>query len=562
MTIRLIITGNGQTPMYYTYNGGDRDLTLNREHAHKFDDMFYAVRRWRTLAAMREYRGLWCYYEGEPGFDPAVLPTIQSMSPSGESQWPLFTAMSADAWYAQQWQFDNQLKGKQVHPLVKEMLIRGYVPANMAELVAQWPHEANDKSNMAWTPSEEYAKRDRVMTCTVGRYLTRHFPKAEDHVIRDLVHLSTANGISIVATSEQIVGGVQNGPRSCMKWSDDELDEHDNVHPYEAYSPEFGWRMALRKTVSGKIIGRALILLDDPNVEGKGVYVRSYYNEKNDDYSEPDHVLDSWLPENGYRKRRSWPDGSKLARLEDDNLNAGVLVPYLDGDNKYVIIRSHGPIVINKNGHHKAESTEGEVETREDMSTCSHCDNLANDDDGFYRGDTGEFVGACCASHYTEVIGLHGNETWLPEDSDDIVRVGSRAYHRDYLKGNGVVEVGGDGDSDDFAMEHDCTQDGVDGYWYRDRDVVETVDAGWCSKDNAWKCEASGDWYSILISSATDSLGQEVHPDVLATEEEQARRDQLAHSNFGNVIAKTTAAPFARSLIEQALNELNIRRAA
>lgn len=169
------------------------------------------------------------------------------------------------------------------------------------------------------------------ITTKIGRYLTRHWPNAEPHEIRDIVMLYDEGIVEMQYTMREMLYAVQYGPHSCMQWpegeefgyrgEDDDGEYDTDIHPYEVYDPELGWAMAVFKE-HGKISGRTLVHRPTKT------FARSY-GKDSDGYAGSCAKSEAWLKTQGYKLVDAWPEGVRMLAIESDYRDDYV-VPYLD----------------------------------------------------------------------------------------------------------------------------------------------------------------------------------------------------------------------------------------
>lgn len=428
------------------------------------------------------------FYYGEYAYDPIE----QVKVPIGRIQW-----------------FRRERDSANIHPVIDRAL-RLAPASNLYALVREYPHIPNsgDRTKIAYTRNDADGERDRQTVTTASKYLTRHFPSLPPHTVRDLcATLSDADAFHLWDTTEQFVRAVQEGPRSCMQWDDDNIRYYGNGHhPYEVYLPEYGWRMAVRIR-GGQIVGRCLCNIDD----GK-TFVRSYRRDPDGGYSHSDEALEAWLNDQGFSKSSDWI-GCKFAYIYTGRGDGDFLAPYLDGDTKTVTIHTLAGdkyLRITDDGpEYECDRTGGSASRLNNM-TCDCCGDTFSDDDDYisagYHGDG--IVGPCCADEYTCVIGRRGNEYFIR--SDDAIEVDDRYYDPDYLSDNNIVELA----NGDYASLDDCIE--IDGEWYRtdDDDVTYLEDTGeYAIKDHGcWQCEDTDNWYSDSVDYV-EIDGKRYHPD-------------------------------------------------
>lgn len=419
----------------------------------------------------------------------------------------------------------------EVHPCVAKALRDGYMPTSITSLVFEWPHvSTGDALKLAYTRDDRALKDDRQTVTAIGKYLRRHFPQLADHTIRDLTASYTADECYIVNTREEIIWGIEAGPRSCMQsgyqsipfshtddyealcaWrkDPDNTDLYDEVpwekHPYAVYAPELGWSMALRKH-EGNIDGRALLWTDPRHPHFK-TFVRSYRRASSDGaMSHADDMLEQWLIGQGYTKARGWSYGAEILSIpyEGDEDYCGPVVPYIDGGNNNLTDKG-ARLAFASQGELVGDNTDG-TPTIEDVPDwhCEDCDDgFSDDDERYWVGpDEDHCVCSCCVGNYTWVqAGSH--EYYIP--NNDAVRVLDWRGHHDYCADpddlpRSVIQLA----SGDYACRDDCVC--IDDEWYllTDSGVVELAEecpvSGECYalRDDA-RCDANGAWHSKHI---------------------------------------------------------------
>jgi len=374
------------------------------------------------------------------------------------------------------WHYALQNKFQELHPsVIKAVKIQR--PDNWQDLILQWPHVSEkDGTQIAYTRDERKGQDDVQTRTSVGKYLKMHFRSMPDHTIRDIVALFHPSECKFVKTMEDILYHLERGPTSCMVW---EGQDHDD-HPYQVYAIKYGWHMAVR-IEEGDTVGRALC--------NEKTYVRSYNKAKDGGYSYSDQQLESWLNDQGYRKKSSWL-GFKLEKIKS-NRKYGFLAPYIDGADQGVSDCGQYFEIIHE-GDYIFNNTNGEA-TEKHNSSCADCDETCDEDDlvavGYHEDH--HICSSCQNNEYTYVIGRRGAEYYAPSDeavySDDM----DSYYHQNYLSDNEIVELlNGDYVHLDNAI---C----IDDDWYRsnDEDIVQLKDGDYALLDNCWLCEHSGDYY-------------------------------------------------------------------
>ena len=402
--------------------------------------------------------------------------------------------------------FAKQVSKWPLHPAVYKAMELNR-PDDWQRLLLEWPHRATtDVNRIAYTESESKAEADRQTLTTIGKYLRRHFSSLSDHMIRDIAALFTIDGV-ITYTNDmaQMVHAVLNGPSSCMsKDFSIRCADGKRRHPYEAYDPQYGWGMVIRRE-GDDILGRCLVLDSD---DGK-CFVRSYKRSATESYhSGVDEAIEAWLLNAGYTKRGSWPDGTQLACHTTDSDD--LLLPYVDGCCQSVIYHEAGevPLRIHRNGDVDANNTCGYASLA--SAECSCCGGRCSEDDGIWVGYHGEeFVGSCCSDDYCDAYGRNGRNYYV--HSDNVVCVNETYYDIDYIDDNNIVRTY-DGDfehTDDVVFIESVSEY----YLLDDPRIVYAEDTERDElRDECWICAASGKVYTCNTESVCID-GEHYHPD-------------------------------------------------
>lgn len=383
-------------------------------------------------------------------------------------------------------------------------------PADWQQLLLEWPHAAEmDKTRIAYTRDERAGLDNRQTVTSMGKYLTRHFPDMRDHVVRDLVaRFGTLSRFVLYDKMIDMVHVVQNGPRSCMQWDEEEVDRH-GYHPYEVYDPAFGWKMAARYD-GASINGRALVM--DRPADNAKYFVRTY-RRNNNGYSPADEELAEWLKSQGFEYRYSW-EGEKIAHItKRGRWDEEVVAPYIDGhaqaaelDGKHVDGVYKRFMRITQRGEFSCNNTDGLAEFAS-RCTCEDCDARVNEDDICSVGYDGDrsVCESCRDDNYTHVRGRRNCEYYVP--NDEAVEVDGEYYDERYLSQHEIVQLeNGDHVHMDNACHveslnewhhiDDCVQVGDDGGYELESDCVQLANGDWCLESEAWQCAESEGWYS------------------------------------------------------------------
>ena len=400
-----------------------------------------------------------------------------------------------------------------LHPVVEMIISKGIRPAQWQRLLLEWPHiSTEDEEQIAYTRDEKKGEANVQTRTSIGKYLARHWPHVPDHIRRDWAGTYSADKFAIWDTKEQIICGIETGPRSCMKSENGNIpftstDNQKlmcylegtvgaetvrwNKHPYAVYAPELGWRMAVRTNPNEKnvVLGRAIVH------EPTKCFVRTYArNESGGSYSSSDEKLAYWLTQEGYEDRDSWPNGVKFARLEHPD--GGLMMPYLDGSNQRVEIE-RDYIVKTRSGI-ECSKTDGSIS---EGDPCEDCGDYMDDDERVCvgRGEDRVVCENCCTNNYTFVRGRGGrwgNYREYYVDNDSAVSDGNGTYYDAENLPESVV-MGYDGDVLDID-EAVC----VDGDYLHcdDERVVLRSDDEYAWRDNCWE-DADGKWHDNGVES-------------------------------------------------------------
>jgi hypothetical protein len=436
--------------------------------------------------------------------------------------------------YHRSW-FHREVGSHLLHPSVQRLLGDDHRPRNWHQLLLEWPHVAqSDRARLAYTRDERAGEENRQTLTSVGKYLNRHFD-LPDHVIRDAVaqYIGGTDTYKILRTVDEMVHAVNNGPHSCMCWSQRDFlrcSDGEYRHPYAAYDPEYGWHMAVRVSPSGEIVGRALL----NTYYGENYWVRSFGKQEGSSYSYTDEKLEVWLKDQGYVRHHSWHDSAQLAHIPT---RYGFLAPYLDGDTRNATLTYKDELYIDEDGDYELRNTDGTAE-QQGRFTCPDCGARCDEEDIQCVGYNGDHTvcSDCCSNDYTYVHGRRGGEYYVP--NDDAVEVDGDWYDCNYLEDNNIVELA----NGDYTHSDNAVRCDDDDEWYHvdDPDMifceyddkyhhidncVDTEDEGWVHGDDAWQCYASDKYYSdntdhVLID------GCMYHPDHAPEQEETETNTQ------------------------------------
>jgi hypothetical protein len=393
------------------------------------------------------------------------------------------------------------VKTANLHPAIGLAAKHGYT--YWPTILAQNPIISTDNRLSYFQNSEKKARNLRTVT-TTGKYIKRHFPKIQDHILRDIV-AKTEHNLIILDNSDDMVNAVINGPFSCMSGNKFSADKY---HPYRAYDPVYGWKMAIRKS-GDRIVARAILHND--------TFVRCFAStgENNDYASGADNILEALLIDNGYTKLSGYKLGAKLARIEFNN---GELVgPYIDGCNDngvdmgdYLKLSSQGDIEFN--------NTSGRASNDSAFETCSDCGCRMHSDDAHCTGD--DYVCESCIDEYFYVESTRVNGRYVGDYyvrmNDTIVTIEGDRFCENNYSDHYIVELkDGRYTHMDNAIMCEVTND----YYHQDdigTEIFHCTDTEDYRSCDYWQCTESLCYYSDDIEPHTLENGMLVHPDTLA----------------------------------------------
>lgn len=412
------------------------------------------------------------------------------------------------------------------HPLVIDALLRFGFPADYHLLALENPAPSKDGTRIAYWRND--AKRaEGVRTATApGKYLARHWPNIPSHQVADLVrrHFPPALALVWCDTTESMVRAVLHGPDSCMKWEDDDL-EGGEAHPYEAYAPRLGWRLATLQS-SQDIVSRALVH------EPSKTFVRTF--KKVDDNSTcACENLQSQLQALGYSKGYGW-HGLELAKVPAKNCQSnagGYVLPYIDGDAQFVYDSGDTWTITDDadDAEWEATNTDGSASEVE-RNYCEDCNDRMGSDDGAYIYNHGTVCGCCLQSNYIYAWVSRRDQEFVRDEDECIFRYDGEYYTLDALDAHNLVVL-----HDDTVCSLDDAVE-VDGAMYHIDDTVysETQDKHILARE-AFCCAHDGDWHHI------NDLSEVVH---------EGTGYRIAEYNFDAWLEDVTAISAAAKAVE------------
>ena len=412
-------------------------------------------------------------------------------------------------------------KSRSIHPAVAAALYEFGTPHDWHLLALECPGIASDNVRVSYIRNEAKRKayfEDRELkhltVTSVGKYLTRHWPKVRDEKIRNLAARFTSRFEIIEDLGDMIEAVEDNAADSCMKWSDENEINSVGAHPYSVYDPKYGWKLAVVVDGQDSLVGRAL-LLDDGKRKG---FVRTYGRDVSDGMTQSHAGLHSWLESQGYEYWDEWPEGCKFAKIQ----HAGAydhVAPYLDPGPQRIRssnsrrVTDRGEYLVRSNyGEYTWDNTDGSP-SQEDSEECSCCG-------GYFHTDRMRSVGyseldqvcdSCAEDEYTWVQGRNRRYYYLQNDRVVTLDNGD-SYDVSYLSDNDIVEL----HNGDYAEIDDTVYVESESEYYRCEDVADSPndggdvvrvepageyvlyhDAEWCEHNKHW----------VLSSEAVEVAG-------------------------------------------------------
>lgn len=443
-----------------------------------------------------------------------------------------------------------KLQAQPLHPAVLQAL-KSHEPVNWETLFWEWPYVAlTDPTRLAYSRSEAHLIQDRQTLTAPGKYLKRHFPSVPDHLIAAYAKTEQAEEtFAFLDTLEEMVAALEisTDAWSCMQGfaNDDpgalratlqglesDLDISDS--PYQVYSPNLGWKMAVRRTAKHEIKGRALVC--------HNTFVRSYTAPAEAERAKglkntADTLLENWLEKQGIEKKYGW-QGFKIEAIEAHN-NCGYMLPYLDG-NVDTVAHYRGDFIITSDSPvFKCNCTDGDAE-EVSGENCESCGDRTDEDD-LCSTEDGPVCSHCYGSHYTyiesteEVISdrhvIHVNNEAYDERNlpDDIVELANGDYAEiddvtviddEYHLTEDCVKLEEPHEGSDYALREDAWQDYNDAWWHDD--VEQAIVDGYAYA--AHRCEfdeLDEVYYEPGTDMETLPSGMVVHPSNEACKQEE-----------------------------------------
>ena len=439
-----------------------------------------------------------------------------------------------------------RLQAQPLHPAVLQAL-KDHEPADWVALFWEWPYVAlTDPTRLAYSRSEAHLTQDRQTLTAPGKYLKRHFPSLPDHLIAAYAKTEQIEEFAFLETLEEMVAALEiaTDAWSCMQGfaNDDpealratlqglpsELDISDS--PYRVYSPNLGWKMAVRRTAKHEIKARALVC--------HNAFVRSYTapDEGGKGRNQTDPQLEAWLEKQGIRKASNW-GGFKIEAISAYN-ECGYLLPYLDG-NVDTVAHYRGDFIITGDGAvFTCSETDGDAEEISGEN-CEHCGDSTDEDD-MHSTEDGPVCSHCYEHHYTyiestretindqHVIHVNGepyDERNLPDDivelaNGDYAEIGDVTVIDDeYHLTEDCVKLEEPHEGSDYALREDAWQDCNDAWWHDDVES-ENIDGRLYAQHLCEYDELAEIYYEPGTDLKTLPSGMVVHPSNPACKQEE-----------------------------------------
>ena len=462
------------------------------------------------------------------------------------SNLPHYYATRAKLFDEHPWLHELAARHPDIHPAVGAILGDGYKPKSMKDLALACPYESvKQPGQLAYVESIAKGQADRQTVTRPGRFITKHFSGLSDDYVRDKValHSNANHKFELLDTVEDMIRAVMTGPQSCMKWSYMNMDEALEEHPYRAYDPKLGWKMAIHK-IGDEIWGRCLVL----EREGHKCFVRSFFQDpKLQGYSNSGTHIEAWLKDQGYDHYDSWPSKACIAHLKSPK-GYEFLAPYIDGHNQGVVpdfLAEHGDVLRicheNDDGAYECCNTDGGHSDRnqnddEEYMNCEQCgDRTHYDDMTTTEAGNGIYVcDHCLCAHFTFVQDRDGY--WPEGEVGSVTSSATGATITWVLNGDApdevVVDVDGDwahyddvvfieSDSEyypmsdrrivyiesksEYFLREECVKDTA-GCWFHDDECIEVDGHGQVPPSMAVELP-DGSWIHINDAVVTASGG-------------------------------------------------------
>jgi hypothetical protein len=231
---------------------------------------------------------------------------------------------------------------------------------------------------IAYTPSAEYGQRDRHTAIAPGRYLTKFYPELSGDDVREYAERQIAatdnTTVLFASTADEIERVYVNGPTSCMSGS--EADFNSPIHPVRVYAAG-DLAVAYIEAKPGKITARALCWPE------KKLHSRLYGDKT--------RLLPA-LEALGYAQGRL--DGARLLRMAK---GGDYVMPYID-DSEAASEYSGEYLIIETGGNIDATNTCGLSSEQDEHPVCESCNEMCDEDEGYYIEDILETWCESCAS--------------------------------------------------------------------------------------------------------------------------------------------------------------------
>lgn len=440
-----------------------------------------------------------------------------------------------------------RLQEQPLHPAVLQAL-KNHEPADWVALFWEWPYVAlTDPTRLAYSRSEAHLIQDRQALTAPGKYLKRHFPTVPDHLIAAYAKTEQLEEFAFLETLEEMVAALEiatdvwscmqgfanddpEALRATLQGLESDLDISDS--PYQVYSPNLGWKMAVRRTAKHEIKGRAL-------VNGNS-FVRSYTAPDANAgtlKNMADTLLENWLEKQGIRKASNW-GGFKIEAIRAHN-NCGYLLPFLDGNVDTVAHHRGDFIITGDDAVFTCNCTDGDAEEISGEN-CACCGDRTDEDD-LCSTEDGPVCSHCYENYYiyiesTEeaindrhVIHVNGEAYDSRNLPDDIVELANGDYAEigdvtviddEYHLTEDCVRLEEPHEGNDYALREDAWQDCNGDWWHDDVESVE-VDGNTYAKHLCEFDELDEVYYEPGTDMETLPSGMVVHPSNEACKQEE-----------------------------------------
>ena len=324
-------------------------------------------------------------------------------------------------------------------------------------VVKEWPSiSKDDPSRIAYTRSPEHGQVDRRTKCSLGSWINRILPDVFGGRAMDAltaIHNGEQHRLEYLADMDAIVDHMVTARHQGCGFGSCMTAEFDGAHPYEVYSPKYGWKLALLLQ-GNHPVARALV--------NDGEFVRVYGLDSN-----KIATMTSALEDDGNKNIQGW-GGRKIAAIHHRGEYLG---PYIDGSATYGDLAS-GCFRLEFEGEYEFQNIDG-------TASEAHCDEVQTEDGDWIPEDDAVYIEGSGYRHRDDCVNVDGD--WLLRAEC------TRLANGDWVREDDAVDVDGQ-----YYLLDDVTYDDLDDKYILNEDAVE-YSSGWTHQDNARELR-NGDW--------------------------------------------------------------------